>query len=185
MAKKVKSAGDIIASMADEVSVRASEEFNSSVDRYRDSISSPIELVLLAAMVADHDLYALDTWWFMTAGKSLEDIEKLRADVGMRPEDGIFVWPQAAIGRYRVDFLLSCHFWGRSQSFIVECDGHDYHERTKEQAAHDKARDRWFTSRGYKMLRFTGSEIWADATNCVAEINTALENVFLFPERAA
>ena len=45
---------------------------------------------------------------------------------------------------------------------MIECDGHDYHERTKEQAARDKKRDRFFASKGYKVLRFTGSEIWAD-----------------------
>jgi very-short-patch-repair endonuclease len=57
---------------------------------------------------------------------------------------------------------------------IVECDGHDFHEKTKEQARRDKQRDRFLQSRGYKVLRYTGSEIWADPTECSDEILTEL-----------
>jgi hypothetical protein len=44
----------------------------------------------------------------------------------------------------------------------VECDGHDYHERTAEQAARDKARDRALQALGWTVARFTGREIVAD-----------------------
>ena len=43
-------------------------------------------------------------------------------------------------------------------------------QKTKEQAARDKKRDRFFQGLGFKVLRFTGSEIWADAHACVEEI---------------
>lgn len=52
----------------------------------------------------------------------------------------------------------------------VELDGHDFHERTKEQAQRDKARDRALAAAGYRVLRFTGSEVWRDAGNCVDEL---------------
>ena len=44
-------------------------------------------------------------------------------------------------------------------SIVVELDGHDFHEKTKEQAQKDKDRDRSLTRAGYKIMRFTGSEI--------------------------
>lgn len=66
------------------------------------------------------------------------------------------VTPQVEIGTYRADFVVST----MGESFIVECDGHDFHEKTKEQAARDKKRDRYLQGRGYKVFRFTGSEIW-------------------------
>jgi very-short-patch-repair endonuclease len=53
---------------------------------------------------------------------------------------------------------------------IVECDGHDFHEKTKDQARRDKQRDRFFQSKGYKVLRYAGSEIWADPEKCADEI---------------
>ena len=76
------------------------------------------------------------------------------------------VRPQAKIGPYRVDFLISCG----DIRMIVECDGHDFHEKTKEQAAKDKKRDRWFQSNGFKVMRFTGSELWRDPWACADEI---------------
>lgn len=78
---------------------------------------------------------------------------------------GFTIRQQVQIGRYRVDFVLEKD----GQELIIEADGHDYHERTKQQAAHDRSRDRWFVSQGYTVMRFTGSEIWADANQCAAE----------------
>lgn len=85
---------------------------------------------------------------------------------------GIFIFLQQKIENYRVDFLLAAvrspatdPVWA-----VVECDGHDFHERTKEQARRDKKRDRFFTSQGYRVFRFAGSEIWKDADACAAEV---------------
>jgi hypothetical protein len=44
----------------------------------------------------------------------------------------------------------------------VECDGHDFHERTRQQAERDKARDRDLQALGWVVARFTGSEIVRD-----------------------
>ena len=64
---------------------------------------------------------------------------------------------------YRVDFLISVELIDNSiYPFIIECDGHDFHEKTKEQAAKDKKRDRELMALGYRVIRFTGSEIYDD-----------------------
>lgn len=52
---------------------------------------------------------------------------------------------------------------------IVELDGHQFHEKTPEQAEHDRKRDRWFAANGYRVIRFTGREVWRDVRSCVAE----------------
>jgi very-short-patch-repair endonuclease len=77
------------------------------------------------------------------------------------------VFSQVAIGTHVVDFLI-LHLEGLDGlgGVVVECDGHDYHERTKEQVARDRARDRDLQEQGYKVFRFTGSEIWRDAIGC-------------------
>lgn len=78
-------------------------------------------------------------------------------------------WPiigvQHEVGPYRADFAL----FGSEIEVIIECDGHAFHEKTKEQAAKDKARDRFLAESGYRVLRFTGSEIWANPFACAAQ----------------
>ena len=44
--------------------------------------------------------------------------------------------------------------------------GHEFHGKTRQQAARDKGRDRDLTSNGIKVFRFTGSEIWKDPGTC-------------------
>lgn len=42
---------------------------------------------------------------------------------------------------------------------VIELDGHDFHERTRQQATRDKKRDRSISLRGWQVARFTGSEV--------------------------
>lgn len=65
--------------------------------------------------------------------------------------------------QYRIDFAI---FAEGQPSAFVECDGHDFHERTQEQAEHDRARDRAIQAAGILALRFTGREIWRDPFEC-------------------
>ncbi len=71
--------------------------------------------------------------------------------------------PQVEIGDYRVDFAI------QEYEIAIELDGHDYH-KTKEQRTADAKRDRFLTSIGWTVYRFTGSEIWADAAACANEL---------------
>jgi very-short-patch-repair endonuclease len=96
----------------------------------------------------------------------------------------LFIQPQVRIGEYRVDFLVHAYSFEaddindegyaylakRWRRVVVECDGHDFHERTKEQAAKDKSRDRALILAGYQVIRFTGSEIWRDPVACATQV---------------
>lgn len=84
-----------------------------------------------------------------------------------------FLVPQYKIGKYRID--LAIFHDATKPPVLVECDGHDFHERTKDQARHDREKDRTFTRNGDPLLRFTGSEIHKDAGKCAVEI---LEYIF-------
>lgn len=84
----------------------------------------------------------------------------------------LFVHRQAQLPFGRVDFIFhTCDPNGSWHRLIVECDGHDFHERTKEQAARDKSRDRHTVMAGYKVFRFTGSEIWRDPMGCAQQVS--------------
>jgi len=84
-------------------------------------------------------------------------------------------------GKYRVDFLIEIWLNPPDENsfkyIVVECDGHEFHEKTKEQAQRDKARDRDLLANGYAVLRFTGSEIWRNNVNCVFEVERAIKAV--------
>ena len=53
---------------------------------------------------------------------------------------------------------------------ILEVDGHEFHEKTKEQAIRDKSRDRFITRKGFPIFRFTGSEIFNQPHQIAKEI---------------
>ncbi|MFL9582392.1 endonuclease domain-containing protein [Stenotrophomonas sp. AB1(2024)] len=74
---------------------------------------------------------------------------------------------QAKLGPYRADVLFTCASAdGSARRLVVELDGHEFHERTKEQAAKDRSRDRWMLAQGVTVIRFTGSEVWNDPFSC-------------------
>lgn len=70
--------------------------------------------------------------------------------------------PQYQIGLYRVDFAMP------ESKVVIELDGHDYH-KTKEQRTHDAERERFLEMQGWRVIRFTGSEVYKDSERCIDE----------------
>jgi very-short-patch-repair endonuclease len=86
----------------------------------------------------------------------------------------IYLMPQYKIEKYSLDFMaiMVADYKEYRDHLAIEIDGHDFHEKTKEQAAHDKKRDRVIVANGNGILRFTGSEIVRDVESCIEEIIT-------------
>lgn len=85
------------------------------------------------------------------------------------------VIPQAEVkankNKYRLDFLVEACCKNSGRLLIdVECDGHEFHERTKEQVRHDNKRNRYLQSIGYTVIRFSGSEIYDDPEYCCDQL---------------
>lgn len=123
---------------------------------------SPIERLLFLALYVG---CSLNVSWFTLVRKEPGDNQEIQIEC------------QKQIGKYRVDFcftVVSDH--GPVSRLIVECDGHDFHERTKEQAAKDRSRDRDLQEQGYVVYRFTGSEIYRGAFGCARQIFRWAEN---------
>lgn len=138
---------------------------------------SPIENAMLVALL-------------LAGGESCEQVF-LRLDnrhYGYLTQglDSLTIEPQARLGEVRVDFLLRYRSYGPwfpgevtvpggkrmpgvQKNLIVECDGHDFHERTKAQASNDRRRDRFLQQLGYPVYRYTGSDIWKDVFRCAGE----------------
>lgn len=83
---------------------------------------------------------------------------------------GMYLEPQCPIEvgkkKYYADFLLSYLDDAHSKMLVIECDGHDFHEKTKEQVAHDNTRDFDLKIAGYDVLHFSGSQIYNDPLGC-------------------
>ncbi|HDZ05800.1 hypothetical protein LCGC14_0123670 [marine sediment metagenome] len=74
----------------------------------------------------------------------------------------------------RVDLLI----WKPNDErfkLIVECDGFKYHN-TKEAFTSDRKRDRLYKSKGYQVIRFSGTEIWKDPISVSSELYDFIEN---------
>lgn len=77
----------------------------------------------------------------------------------------IYLYRSVSVLSYRVDFLLEIGV----RKLAIECDGHAFHDRTKQQAAYDRARDRELLEFGIATIRFTGSEIVHSPERCAGE----------------
>lgn len=75
--------------------------------------------------------------------------------------------PQIEFERYRFDFGI------RWTNVLIEVDGHDFH-KTKEQRTRDAKRQRYLEQKGFRVIRFTGSEIYKDLDKCIQETEDAL-----------
>jgi hypothetical protein len=136
---------------------------------------SPIERILFSAIEAAAVYSEFN--FLQIAHSPAEAVSIMEAD---QKGPRILVECQRMFCGARVDFLV--HAYGYSarvpgalrvltwRHLVVECDGHAFHERTKEQAARDRSRDRAFQEGGAQVFRFTGSEIFNDPVKCADAI---------------
>jgi very-short-patch-repair endonuclease len=122
---------------------------------------SPIEVALASAIIVSD---ALDPHVMMNdfIVSGVRELETYRDDLNL-------LIPQFPFEGYRIDIALRLPRY-KFQYLFIECDGHDFHERTKEQAAHDRSRDRFMATAGIPVLRFTGSEIHKNAASCADQV---------------
>jgi very-short-patch-repair endonuclease len=146
-------------------------------------IESPIEQLMGAALLfwlksremAEWNSGRTKMFQVMPVGR----FEELNPDWQTRfgGRHGIQIHPQFPIGKYTADFFVEVVDWRQTHVMgVIECDGHDYHERTKQQAQHDKARDRYFQSLGLIVLRYTGSEIHKNPMKAAYSAMEILQN---------
>lgn len=73
--------------------------------------------------------------------------------------------------KYRVDFLIPVIYKNQeNKCFVIECDGHEFHQKTKEQVERDNTRMRNLQKSGYEVIRFSGTEIWHRPYKCANEV---------------
>jgi very-short-patch-repair endonuclease len=77
---------------------------------------------------------------------------------------------QMPIGNYRADLIIHSHFRDFPK-IVIELDGHEFHEKTKEQVTYRNARDRYLQMAGWKVFHVSGSEFYRDPFGAVADVH--------------
>jgi very-short-patch-repair endonuclease len=170
MKKIPKSVSDVLNKCSDVVGSYEQEMFN--MDTYYETFEylgtgsgkiSPIEQILYVAMKT--------VFHVMSESPSDAVYDKHGNDAHSHGYD---IRPQVKIGKYRVDFLVGCIGVANSKIYnrevIVECDGHNFHDKDKKQRAYEKARDRYFQSEGLTVFHYTGAEIAGNPIDAASEI---------------
>jgi very-short-patch-repair endonuclease len=75
------------------------------------------------------------------------------------------ITPQVSTCGYRVDFA----YFVCGQQIAIELDGFDCHSSQK-QMTRDYKRQRHLEANGWRVIRFTGSEIYGNAQACVFDV---------------
>jgi very-short-patch-repair endonuclease len=142
---------------------------------------SPIELMLFDELrrvieEAREEVRDSESWTVLArsgAKLAITNDRYVSVSVGGADVRGPAVLGDVRFLGYRLDFLL---FDGIS-ALGVECDGFDFHDRTKQQASADRARDREMLRAGLSVVRFTGSDIHRDVNFCALEALSLLFSV--------
>lgn len=88
-------------------------------------------------------------------------IERMFGEAAQKVIPGLI--SQLEIGPYRVDFAIPKH------QLVIELDGHEYH-KTKWQRTYDAERERYIELAGWRVIRFTGTEIFRNVNQCVRQV---------------
>jgi len=90
----------------------------------------------------------------------------------------LYLFPQAEIvangNKYFADFLLDTErvsgiYREHPLKLVIECDGHDFHEKTKAQVEKNNKRNFDLQLEGYDVLHFSGSQIYKDPIKCATD----------------
>ena len=76
--------------------------------------------------------------------------------------------------KYRADFLIVVNYKRKNgvepKLFVIECDGYEWHQKSKQQVEKDNIRTRDLQKSGYEVIKFSGTEIYHRCDDCVKEI---------------
>lgn len=124
---------------------------------------SPIEQLVALAFASE---------WFLEDAEITEQTGRFASDLRRMT---IEVRQQVSVCGYRLDFAVTDTTDG--WKIAIECDGHDFHDRTPAQAERDKSRDRVLAAAGWRVLRFTGREIYRDPTVVVRDVVSVISTI--------
>ena len=172
---KIVSSGQKLADLKAEYLRDIADEFDQRVAGW--GAASPIEQLMIAQFLVSGFRFASCSDWQYEHGEVRSAVPNMTPGYqllvgGPHHNEALWVQPTVTINghEYRPDFAI-IYF---DEKLAIELDGHDFHEKTKEQARRDKARGRDFVDDGWAVIRFTGSEVFADTEGVIDAIMASL-----------
>lgn len=92
-----------------------------------------------------------------------ESLMKKMHEAGLKP------YSQIPCGKYRIDIAL----YNRRRKIAIECDGEEFHSSVQ-QKAHDEQKNKFLEKNKWRVLRFTGKEIYREVDWCVKVIQSKI-----------
>ena len=182
----------------------ALKNFLENIQTAFNTCHSPIERMFLSALLAASDATGYSVTVKSPTNSKISSIQEETYNLGLQYNPRLSIQLQAKLGQYHVDFILTQTLivpdFDNPQSLteamadetgvkenpgaieiiknlIVECDGHEFHDRTKEQASRDRERDRRLQKLGYPVFRYTGADIWGDVFKCALDALKSLDDM--------
>lgn len=145
-------------------------QLDSKIEKYKDFLllelldtESPIERLMILAL---NDIDAIYKLQYIEKEYNVKIINRMaQANINIDNH------------KYRVDYLIEVFMQELNKKicFVIECNGHDFHEKTKEQVKKDNIKNRTLLKNGYVIFNFSGSEIFNDNDKCASEIIDGIE----------
>lgn len=135
---------------------------------------SPIEQIM--ALALDETLNS--AWVIHKEIRLGLEISEIRSQDPVKAQSGNTYIPDFSIPVWNISKR-------EGKMFVVECDGHEFHEKTKEQVQHDKARERELIAEGFTVIRFSGSEIYNNPFSRAREVFEIIFKHFCKPDAKA
>lgn len=89
-------------------------------------------------------------------------------------DEGIMIFPQFEIESknktFYADFIVGIERSKNPIEIVVECDGHEFHQKNKQQVERDNEREYEIKKAGYEVLRFSGSQIYNNPFKCANDV---------------
>ena len=132
------------------------ETMNEIETKFSETLNAVLERGFV--IIQDHrcEITKEEDWYNIIYAKN-----NLCLQIEAQPKDNVF-------NGYIPDFAIFIN--GLYKGFIIEIDGHEWHEKTKEQARADKEKERMYLKNGFIPVRFTGSEVYHNTKKCVDEL---------------
>lgn len=99
--------------------------------------------------------------------------------VNKHKKTDIFISPQVEIVGTKKDYIADFTIeydeicnpdFKKDFALIIECDGYDFHQKTKKQVEYDNNREYDLKMIGYQIIRFSGSEIYNNPLKCALKV---------------
>lgn len=126
------------------------------IDMYINYINSPIEKIFITAFL----IYC----------------KAFNKDVFIEPQIEIMCNKKLYIVDFEIKYDEMCNpSLKKDFNLAIECDGYDFHQKTKKQVEYDNKREYDLKMAGYQILRFSGSEIYNNPYECINRLFNYLE----------